>query len=127
MCEQAHSIHCAELIVLVLFWSCIVCSSRVKEALFFSALKIKLLSKPEGAPTEIDRGKSCQARHGVCRLQLSPVSQEDVENVVLRSGSQGALVHAATHQLTVVDHHDWKCDGRIDVIMSENRSVTQVN
>lgn len=65
--------------------------------------------KPRGAPTEIHRGESCQSRHGICSLQLSPVSQEDVEDVVLRSGAQGALVHAATHQLTVVDHHNLEC------------------
>ena len=61
-------------------------------------------------PTEIHRSESCQAGHGVSGLQLSPVSQQDVEDVVLGAGSQGALVHAATHQLTVVDHHDWECD-----------------
>lgn len=55
--------------------------------------------------TEIHRGQSGQARHGVGRLQLPPVSQQDVEDVVLGSRSQGALVHAAAHQLTVVDHH----------------------
>lgn len=65
--------------------------------------------KSRGAPTEIHRGKSCQPRHGICSLQLSPVSQEDVEDVVLRSGAQGALVHATTHQLTVVDHHNLEC------------------
>lgn len=55
--------------------------------------------------TQKHRGESGQARHGVGRLQLAPVPQQDVEDVVLGAGSQGALVHAAAHQLTVVDHH----------------------
>lgn len=56
-------------------------------------------------PTEVHRGESGQARHGVGSFQLPPVPKQDVEDVVLGSGSQGALVHAAAHQLTVVDHH----------------------
>lgn len=66
-------------------------------------------------PTEIHRSKPCQAGHGVGSLQLPPVSQQNVENVVLGAGSQSSLVHAATHQLTVVNHnncgrdkHKWK-------------------
>lgn len=71
-------------------------------------------------PTEIDRGESGQARHGVGRLQLPPVPQEDVEDVVLGSGSQGALVHAAAHQFAVVDHHVCKGVTRgIKAIMSK--------
>lgn len=58
-------------------------------------------------PTEIHRGKPRQARHCVGSLQLSPVPQQDVENVILGARSQGALVHATTHQLTVVNHHNW--------------------
>lgn len=61
-------------------------------------------------PTKIHRGKSCQARHGISSLHLSPVSQQDVEDVVLGARSQGTFIHATTHQLTVVDHHDWECD-----------------
>lgn len=64
-------------------------------------------------PTEIHGSKSCQARHGVGSLQLSPVPQQDVENVILRARSQGALIHATTHQLTVVNHHNWGYDTRI--------------
>lgn len=62
------------------------------------------------ALTEVDWREPCQARHGISSFQLSPVPQQDVEDVVLGAGPQGAFVHAATHELTVLDHHNWGCD-----------------
>lgn len=78
--------------------------------------------------TEVHRGESGQAGHGIGRLQLPPVPQQDVEDVVLGSGSQSALVHAAAHQLTVVDHH--VCEKRKKIkpwLMSAGDSEEKVN
>ena len=59
-------------------------------------------------PTEVDGCEASQAGHGVGGFQLSPVPEQDVEDVVLGAGAQGALVQAAAHQLAVLDHHDYR-------------------
>lgn len=56
--------------------------------------------------TQVHGSEPGQARHGVGRLHLTPVAQEDVEDVVFGAGAQGSFVHAATHQLAVLNHHN---------------------
>lgn len=63
---------------------------------------VALAEKPQTL-TEVDRRQPGQPRHGIGCFVLAPVTQQDVEDVVLGARAQSALVHTAAHQLTVLN------------------------
>lgn len=60
--------------------------------------------------TQVDRSQPGKPRHGIGSLVLPPVSKQDVEDVVLGPRPQSPFVHAAAHQLAVLDGDIWKGD-----------------
>lgn len=60
--------------------------------------------------TQVDRSQPGKPRHGIGSLVLPPVSQQDVEDVVLGPRPQGPFVHAAAHQLAVLNRDNCKGD-----------------